>query len=67
MEESRKVDFRVQYEKFFLWLREGTAVQGYDGEGDRKMAVLPFFATSNVQVSESSANGRGRAVSRRIR
>ncbi|KAG0024082.1 hypothetical protein BGZ80_006091 [Entomortierella chlamydospora] len=65
MEGTRKVDFRVEYEKFFLWLREGTAVEGYDGGGDRKMAVLPFFATNSVQVSEINVNGGGRAVSRR--
>ncbi|KAF9167117.1 hypothetical protein BGX20_011699, partial [Mortierella sp. AD010] len=67
MEGTRKVDFRVEYEKFFLWLREGTAVEGYDGGGDRKMAVLPFFSRKFVQVSKINVNGKGRAVSRRVR
>ncbi|KAF9367015.1 hypothetical protein BGX21_007922, partial [Mortierella sp. AD011] len=31
------------------------------------MAVLPFFATTSIQVSEINVNGRGRAVSRRVR
>ncbi|GJJ72541.1 hypothetical protein EMPS_04899 [Entomortierella parvispora] len=64
---TKKVDFRVFHNKFILYMREGTHMEGYDGDGDRAAAILPFFATSRIQVSETITGRRSKAVMRKIR